>query len=151
MQAMARREGAIDKRGNPIGVGTATDHTKGTGGKATPTPVQSQPAPPSPPPPSTPEPTPEPIPAPVTTVPPVPEPAPTPAPAQEQKQSKAPADPRAASLVEMASTPIDNPGRAALLKPVEKLTETTAAFGRVLQSEDADKLTTAFGRGLGLL
>ncbi|MBF0324217.1 MAG: hypothetical protein HQL42_04020 [Alphaproteobacteria bacterium] len=29
--------------------------------------------------------------------------------------------------------------------------KTTAAFGRVLQSEDADKLTTAFGRGLGLL
>lgn len=72
---------------------------------------------------STPEPTPEPVPAPATTAPPVPEPAPTPAPELEQKQSEAPADPRAASLVEMASAPIDNPGRAALLKPVEKLTE----------------------------
>jgi hypothetical protein len=29
--------------------------------------------------------------------------------------------------------------------------KTTAAFGRVLQNEDADRLTTAFGRGLGLL
>ncbi|MCA1908715.1 MAG: hypothetical protein LDL39_10170, partial [Magnetospirillum sp.] len=29
--------------------------------------------------------------------------------------------------------------------------KTRTAFGRVLQNEDADKFTTAFGRGLGLL
>lgn len=29
--------------------------------------------------------------------------------------------------------------------------KTTAAFGKVLQNEDVDRLTTAFGRGLGLL
>jgi hypothetical protein len=41
----------------------------------------------------------------------------------EQKGSKTPADPRAAALVQMASAPITDPGRAAALKPVEKLTE----------------------------
>ncbi|CAA7626541.1 hypothetical protein MTBUT4_80091 [Magnetospirillum sp. UT-4] len=46
-----------------------------------------------------------------------------PEPPQEQKKSEAPADPRTHSLVEMASAPIDNPGRSALLKPVEKLTQ----------------------------
>jgi len=41
----------------------------------------------------------------------------------ERKQAEPPADPRAASLVERASTPVSNPGQAALLKPVDKLTE----------------------------
>lgn len=44
-------------------------------------------------------------------------PEPTPEPAQK------PADPQVAALVEMAGKPIDNPGKAALLKPVEKLTQ----------------------------
>ncbi|MCA1909847.1 MAG: hypothetical protein LDL39_15960 [Magnetospirillum sp.] len=90
---------------------------------ATQPPTNSAPKPEQPPQ-SSPEPTPEPTPAPpVTTAPPTSEPAPMPVPAPEQKKSEVPADPRAASLVEMASAPIDNPGRAALLKPVEKLTE----------------------------
>ncbi|CAA7623034.1 hypothetical protein [Magnetospirillum sp. UT-4] len=45
------------------------------------------------------------------------------APEQEQKQSEAPADPQVAAMVEMAGKPVDNPGRAALLKPVENLTQ----------------------------
>jgi len=46
-----------------------------------------------------------------------------PAPPSEQNASEAPADPQVAALVEMASSPVDNPGKSALLKPVEKLTE----------------------------
>lgn len=42
---------------------------------------------------------------------------------KEQKGSEVPADPRAASLVQMASAPIADAGRAAVLKPVETLTE----------------------------
>lgn len=42
---------------------------------------------------------------------------------EEQKGSEAPTDPRAASLVQMASAPIADAGRAAVLKPVETLTE----------------------------
>jgi hypothetical protein len=120
MQAMARREGAIDKHGNPIGVGTATDHTKDTGNRVSPTPQQPQP---NPPPAPTPEPTLKPTSAPVTTAPPIPEPESAPARAPEQKQSKVPADPQVAAMVEMAAKPIDNPGRSALLKPVENLTQ----------------------------
>jgi|GEM_PF-3615263 len=116
MQAMSRREGAIDKHGNPIGVGTATDHTKETGAKVSP--LQ-----PNPPPAPTPQPTLEPTPVPVTTAPPAPEPDPTPAPAPEQKRSEAPADPQVAVMVEMAAKPVDNPGRSALLKSVENLTQ----------------------------
>ncbi|KAF0225857.1 MAG: hypothetical protein FD176_12 [Rhodospirillaceae bacterium] len=52
-----------------------------------------------------------------------PSPQPAPVPAQEQKQSEAPADPQVAAMVEMAGRPVDNPGRAALLKPVENLTQ----------------------------
>lgn len=44
-------------------------------------------------------------------------------PALDQGRPETPADPRAASLIQMASAPIDNPGKAALLKPMEKLTE----------------------------
>lgn len=44
-------------------------------------------------------------------------------PALDQGRQETPADPRAASLIQMASAPIDNPGKAALLKPMEKLTE----------------------------
>ncbi|MCR6629917.1 MAG: hypothetical protein NVV74_07620 [Magnetospirillum sp.] len=54
---------------------------------------------------------------------PSPQPAPQPTPTQEQTASKPPADPKVASLVAMASSPIDNPGRSALLKPVDKLTQ----------------------------
>jgi GH24 family phage-related lysozyme (muramidase) len=42
---------------------------------------------------------------------------------KEQNASEPPADPKVASMVEMAGTPIDNPGQSALLKPVEKLTQ----------------------------
>lgn len=42
---------------------------------------------------------------------------------QPDKLSEAPADPRVASLVGMAGAPIANPGKSALLKPVEKLTQ----------------------------
>ncbi|OAN48941.1 hypothetical protein [Magnetospirillum moscoviense] len=45
------------------------------------------------------------------------------APEPEQKQSEGPADPQVAAMVEMAGKPVDNPGRAALLKPVENLTQ----------------------------
>jgi len=37
------------------------------------------------------------------------------------------ADPKVASMVKMSSTPLDDPGRSALLKPVEKLTESEMA------------------------
>ena len=70
-----------------------------------------------------PKPAPAPNPAPPPQAP-TPEPPTEPAPVPEQKAPEPPTDPRAASLVEMASTPIDNPGKAALLKPVETLTET---------------------------
>jgi|GEM_PF-6495852 len=50
-------------------------------------------------------------------------PEPMPAPAPEQKQSEASADPQVAAMVEMAGKPVDNPGRSALLKPVENLTQ----------------------------
>lgn len=42
---------------------------------------------------------------------------------QEQKKSEASADPRVASMAEMAGTPIANPGQSALLKSVEKVTQ----------------------------
>ncbi len=42
--------------------------------------------------------------------------------AQGQEQNT-PADPKVAAMVEMAGAPVDNPGKAALLKPVEKLTQ----------------------------
>lgn len=83
-------------------------------------PDQSSQPQPNPPPAPDPEPTPEPVSAPVTTPLPTPEPPPTPAPAPEQKASEPPADPQVAAMAEMAAAPIDNPGRAALLKPVEK-------------------------------
>ena len=54
---------------------------------------------------------------------PTPEPRPESATAPEQNAPEPPSDPRAAQLVEMASSPVDNPGRSALLKPVESLTE----------------------------
>ncbi|NFV81001.1 hypothetical protein [Magnetospirillum aberrantis] len=54
---------------------------------------------------------------------PSPQPEPQPAPEREQKQSEAPADPRVSAMTEMAAMPVANPGRSALLKPVEKLTE----------------------------
>ncbi|MBF0327294.1 MAG: hypothetical protein HQL42_19840 [Alphaproteobacteria bacterium] len=52
---------------------------------------------------------------------PEPDQQPTSAPAQDA--SEPPADPQVAAMVEMASKPVDNPGRAALLKPVENLTQ----------------------------
>lgn len=50
-------------------------------------------------------------------------PAPEAPTAPEPQASAPPADPQAAALVEMAGKPVDNPGKAALLKPVEKLTQ----------------------------
>ena len=44
-------------------------------------------------------------------------------PAPEQKPSEPLADPKMAAMMEMAGAPVDNPGRSALLKPVEKLTQ----------------------------
>lgn len=54
---------------------------------------------------------------------PSPQPQPQPTPEPEQKQSEAPADSRVAAMTAMAAAPVANPGRSALLKPVEKLTE----------------------------
>lgn len=54
---------------------------------------------------------------------PSPQPEPQPVPQPEQKQSEAPADPRVSAMTEMAAMPVANPGRSALLKPVEKLTQ----------------------------
>lgn len=105
MNAIRRREGAIDKNGNQLGIGKAEkglstlrpeprpqmdgqETPAAPGGAVTPPNGQIEPELP-----------------------------------KEQKGSAAPADPRAASLVEMAGKPIDNPGRSALLKPVEKLTQ----------------------------
>lgn len=53
----------------------------------------------------------------------------------EQKQSEPPADPKMAALMEMAGSPVDNPGKSALLKPVERLT----------QSEMTDMINSAQG------
>jgi hypothetical protein len=104
MNAIRRREGAIDKDGNPLGVGTAQPGLSTIRPEPRPQPndtgnIKGQPneAPPS-------------------------QENPT-GTQSEQKGSEAPADPRAASLVQMASAPITDPGRAAVLKPVEKLTE----------------------------
>lgn len=222
MNAIRRREGAIDKDGNQLGIGKAEQGLSTLRPEPRPQ-VDGQKTPA----------------APGGAVTP-PNGQIEPESAKEQKGSVAPADPRAASLVEMAGKPIANPGRSALLKPVEKLTEgemkdmiasaqgdyrgwrsgdplkahtyekvqdwhvathgafgplfrsgdddkspkveggvlqetlnaigiqhhddweplkvdnwigpkTTAAFGKVLKNEDADGLTTAFGRGLGLL
>ncbi len=54
---------------------------------------------------------------------PQPQPQPQSAPEPEQKQSEAPADSRVAAMTAMAAAPVANPGRSALLKSVEKLTE----------------------------
>ncbi|MGE5504436.1 MAG: hypothetical protein ACM31L_08435 [Actinomycetota bacterium] len=54
---------------------------------------------------------------------PAPEPAPQPVSPPEQKKSETPADPKVAAMVEMAGKPVDNPGRSALLKPVDRLTQ----------------------------
>ncbi|MCR6632910.1 MAG: hypothetical protein NVV74_24285 [Magnetospirillum sp.] len=61
----------------------------------------------------------------VSAIPPQPQPEAQqqPGPEMGQNAPEPPADPKVASMVEMASTPIDNPGQSALLKPVEKLTQ----------------------------
>lgn len=118
MKAMARREGAIDKQGNPIGVGTATDHTKEKDGN--PAPAPSQPGNIGTPPPQQPE-APSSGAASHESSPPKPQsPAPQP---EEQQKSEVSADPKMTAMVEMAGKPMDNPGKAALLKQVEKLTQ----------------------------
>lgn len=53
----------------------------------------------------------------------------------KSKDSQSNDDPRMTSMVEMAGSPVDNPGKAALLKPVEKLT----------QSEMTDMINSAQG------
>lgn len=57
------------------------------------------------------------------------------APVLEQKPSEPPADPKVTAMVEMSGQPVDNPGKAALLKPVETLT----------QSEMTDMINSAQG------
>lgn len=54
---------------------------------------------------------------------PEPTPEPTAAPAPERQASAPPTDPKVAAMAKMAGTPIADPGRSALLKPVEKLTK----------------------------
>lgn len=56
-------------------------------------------------------------------------------PMPEQKPSGPSADPKVAAIMEMAGQPVDNPGKAALLKPVETLT----------QSEMTDMINSAQG------
>ncbi|NFV81494.1 LysM peptidoglycan-binding domain-containing protein [Magnetospirillum aberrantis SpK] len=56
-------------------------------------------------------------------------------PMPEQKPSEPSADPKMAAMVEMAGQPVDSPGKAALLKPVETLT----------QSEMTDMINSAQG------
>jgi LysM repeat protein len=56
-------------------------------------------------------------------------------PVPEQKPSEPSADPKVAAMVEMSGQPVDNPGKAALLKPVETLT----------QSEMTDMINSAQG------
>lgn len=114
-EELAKANGITDP--NRIRAGMSLKIPGQAGGDA-PAPV----SPPVPPEPSEPVPAPNPVPQPER---PAPEasPEPAPAPAPEQKQSEAPADPQVAAMVEMASKPVDNPGRSALLKPVENLTQ----------------------------
>ncbi|HSV28123.1 MAG TPA: hypothetical protein VLL76_01155, partial [Candidatus Omnitrophota bacterium] len=64
-----------------------------------------------------------------------------PAQGQEQKTST---DPRAESLVTMASAPIANPGQSALLKPVDKLTQ--AEMQDMIASPQGEDLWQATGK-----
>lgn len=74
---------------------------------------------------------------------PQPEAAPQPTPPPEPQASAPPADPKVASMAEMAGTPIANPGRSALLKPVEKLTQ--SEMMDMIHSAQADYRGTRSG------
>ncbi|MGE4280440.1 MAG: hypothetical protein AB7G62_12680 [Magnetospirillum sp.] len=90
-----------------------------------------------------------PEPRPQPEAPQVPEPTPEPeiqpqsVPISEQKKSEPPADPKVAAMAEMAGTPIANPGRSALLKPVEKLTQ--SEMTDMIHSAQADYRGTRSG------
>lgn len=128
----AKRQVEADRQAGKFDLPAKPEKTAGQSAPPTPsgqpperTPAPSpEPAPepqpqPAPPPASTPqsEPKPEPAPAPAPT-PPAPETAP------EPKKPDAPApSPQAKAMMEMSASPIDNPGKSALLKPVDKLTE----------------------------